>query len=80
MRRVIVLSRCEISSTVYLPGDELTVTEEQFQVLLGHNAVKEIPFRASMPVFNPANATIADADKFYQQLVGQPRPVKGNVK
>ncbi len=42
MKRATATSRCEVGGTVYLPGDDMTITEEQFNYLKQHNAVQEV--------------------------------------
>lgn len=69
MKRAVATSRCEVGGKVYLPGDDMTVTDEQFAALKGYNAVTEIVLRAASPVILPSD-TIADIDAKFARKMG----------
>lgn len=77
MKRAIATSRCEVAGRVYLPGDDMTITEEQFTFLKQHNAVNEIVLQYSGPQL--ANATIEELDTAFARKLGKP-VVKGAGK
>lgn len=78
MKAATAISRCEVAGKVYLPGDEMLVTAEQLAYLEEQGAARPTPsFCSGAPV---PGATIANADVHYEQLVGKPRPKKGNRK
>lgn len=74
MKRAVATSRCEVGGKVYLPGDDMTVTDEQFEALKGFNAATEIVLRTAGPMMLPGD-TIATLDaKFAKKLGSLARP------
>lgn len=78
MKRAIATSRCEVEGKLYLPGDDMTVTDEQMDALKSLNAATEIVMHAVSP--NPtAHATIEDMEAaMATSKFG--KTFKGNVK
>ncbi len=78
MKSAKAISRCEVAGRVYLPGDEMLITAEQLAYLESQGAAQATSsVYAGVPKLG---ATITNADVHYEQLVGKPRPKKGNRK
>ena len=80
MKRAIARSRCEVDGKVYLPGDDMTVTDEQFAYLTQHNAVTEVKMqavsRATLPSI--ADATIETVHGAYARKLKARMDKQGN--
>lgn len=74
MKRATATSRCEVAGRVYLPGDDMTITDEQFAFLKKHNAANEIVLQYGGPQI--ANVTIEALDAAFARKLGK-TPVKG---
>ena len=76
--RAIATSRCEVSGRVYLPGDPMLVTQEQFDFLEQEKAARrEVLQSATPPTVNPTDAE--ESDLRYFRRVGKPRPKRKGV-
>jgi len=79
MKRATATSRCEVGGRVYLPGDDMTVTEAQFAYLKQHGAATEIRMQTHASSAPPSieDVTIEAAHGAYARKI-KARVAKGN--